>query len=183
MRLRAIAAAIIVMAAALPAVAAETTQNGVSVFDPWARATPRGTQVGSTYMLVRMAPGVQDRLVGAYSDVARTAALQAYEREGGVMRRIRIDGIGLQPGETTALVPGGYHILLSDLTQPLRDGQKFKLTLVFEKAGEMVVDVEVTAVAATGPRGGYTAPGFVSTPGGPGVVPLPIPGFVPKGSY
>lgn len=174
MKLHLIAAALFSLIIAGPALAGETTRNGVSVYDAWARATPRGAQVGSAYMLVRSAPGVRDRLVAVYGDIARTIEIHNYRRDGGVMRMVRVDGIPIEPEDTVQLVPGGYHVMLNDLTQPLRDGDRFKLTLVFERAGEMIVDVEVAAVAAAGPRGGYTLPGFV-----PGIG----PGIGIKGSY
>jgi copper(I)-binding protein len=177
MNLNLIAATLSLLIVAGPALAAETTKNGITVYDPWARATPRGAQAGSAYMVIRAAPDAQDRLVGAYGDVAKTIELHSYTRDGGVMRMAQVPGITIGPGELAPLVPGGYHIMLSNLTQPLRDGDRFKLTLVFERVGEMIVDVEVAAVAATTPRGGYTVPGFVGAPGiGPGILGV-------KGSY
>jgi hypothetical protein len=55
----------------------------------------------------------------------------------------KVDSIPVPAGGTVDLVPGGYHVMLMGLRQPLADGAKVPLTLVFEKAGEIKIEVTV----------------------------------------
>ena len=61
----------------------------------------------------------------------------------GMMMMQEVEAIELPAGESVALEPGGLHVMLIDIAQPLEIGQKFDLTLNFEKFGEKVVEVEV----------------------------------------
>ena len=61
--------------------------------------------------------------------------------------------ISLKPGASTVLKPGGYHLMLTDLKAPLKEGDLLKITLVFEKAGEIEVEATVEPIGATGPHG------------------------------
>ena len=54
-------------------------------------------------------------------------------------------------GETIKLAPGGYHGMLMGLTAPLKEGERYPVTLTFERAGEVTVDVEVVSMRAEGP--------------------------------
>lgn len=66
---------------------------------------------------------------------------------GGMMTMQPVDRIPVPAGESVALEPGGYHIMLMDLAQPLEVGSTIEVTLVFETAGEVVVTAEVRDVA------------------------------------
>lgn len=63
--------------------------------------------------------------------------------DGAMTMRELTDGLELPAGETIALEPGGYHIMLLDLVEPLVEGDSFELTLSFETAGEVTVTVDV----------------------------------------
>jgi hypothetical protein len=63
------------------------------------------------------------------------------------------DWLGCEPGKTVKLAPGGYHVMLMDLTSPLKQGEKLPITLEFEKAGKVTVSFDVEGVAAQGPVG------------------------------
>ena len=71
----------------------------------------------------------------------------------------RVEGIALGAGKSVVLKPGGYHVMLMQLKQPLKEGDLVKLTLVFEKAGPIEVDATVEPVGATGPHGFDSQPG------------------------
>jgi copper(I)-binding protein len=64
---------------------------------------------------------------------------------GGMMAMRPVDKIAIPAGKTVSLAPGGYHVMLLQLKNPLTTGQKFTLTLTFEKAGKVDVPVEVRA--------------------------------------
>ena len=88
-----------------------------------------------------------DRLVAASVDVADHAELHTHLNDNGVMKMRQIPDIPVEAGATVKLQPGGLHIMLMDLKQPLKEGDKIPMTLRFEKAGEVKVDVHVDKVA------------------------------------
>ncbi|MGE0699286.1 MAG: copper chaperone PCu(A)C [Hyphomicrobiaceae bacterium] len=125
----------------------------VVVESPWARATPGGAKVGGAFMQLSAPQGAADKLVGARTPIAGTVELHTHSSEGGVMRMRRIDGIPLEAGAKVKLAPGGLHLMLMDLKQPLKAGESVDMTLVFEKAGEVEVKVPVLPVGSPGPKG------------------------------
>ena len=66
---------------------------------------------------------------------------------GGMMTMSPVDEVPVPAGETVALEPGGYHVMLLDVVEPLVAGDTFEVTLTFENAGEMVVEAEVRDTA------------------------------------
>jgi copper(I)-binding protein len=135
------------------ATAHETTVKGVTIADPWARATPAGATTAGAFFEMRTEEGVDDRLIAARSPVAGTVEIHNHITEGGIVRMRRVDGIAVPGGKSVTLAPGGYHIMLMDLKDPLNKGETFRMTLVFEKAGEIEVEASIEPIAATGPPG------------------------------
>jgi copper(I)-binding protein len=74
------------------------------------------------------------------------------------MRMRPLAGIDITPGQAVTLSPGGTHIMLQGLTQPLREKQSFPLTLSFEHAGSREVTVSVEKSGATRPAGQAAGP-------------------------
>jgi periplasmic copper chaperone A len=100
---------------------------------PWARATPGHAENGAAYFTI-VSP-TADRLTAVSSPVAKKAELHTMSMEGGVMRMRPLAAIDIPAGQTVTLSPGGMHIMLLGLTQPLHQGQSFPLTLSFGQAG------------------------------------------------
>ena len=72
----------------------------------------------------------------------------------GVMKMRAVEkGLAIEPGKTVKLAPGGYHVMLTDLKSPLKQGDKLPITLEFEKAGKVQVTFDVQGVGAQGPGG------------------------------
>ena len=92
-----------------------------------------------------------DRLVSASTPVAKKAELHTMSMQGMVMKMRPISGLDIPAGQPVSLKPGGEHIMLMGLNQPLREGQSFPLTLDFEKAGPRTVTVTVEKAGAKGP--------------------------------
>jgi copper(I)-binding protein len=137
----------------------EYSAKGVSVLHPWARATPGGATVGAAYLEIKTGAGTSDRLIGAKSPVAGRAEIHTHIAEGDVMRMRRVEALPLPPGKSHVLAPSGDHVMLFDLERPLKEGDSIKLTLVFEKAGEIEVDASVEPLGAKGPHGFEGQPG------------------------
>ena len=127
----------------LPAAA---DQNGIAVTDAWSRAAMAG-RTGVVYLTITDA-GAPDRLTGVSSPVAATAALHETIDDHGVMKMRPVAGLPVQQGEPVKLGPGGYHIMLEGLKQPLEPGQTFPVTLTFANAGAVTVTATVQKAGA-----------------------------------
>lgn len=119
------------------AVAAE-----ISIENAWARATPPGARTGAAYFSLRNT-GDADRLVGVKSTVAEKSEVHTHIAEGSMMRMQHLPQLEVAAGGDVEFAPGGLHIMLMGLHAPLRAGDKFTFTLVFEKAGEIEVTVDI----------------------------------------
>ncbi len=149
------------------ATAHEYSSNGVTVAHPWARATPGGTNISGAFLEMKAAARHRDRLVGARSPGAGAVELHSRIMESGAAKMRRVDAIALKAGASSVILkPGGYHLMLTDLPAPLKEGDLLKLTLVFEKAGEIEVEATVEPVAAMGPHGFDQQPGTAPKPTG-----------------
>lgn len=136
---------------ATPAVAGEGRQGDIRIADAWARATPGAAQAGGAFLTLSNSGAADDALVSAASPVAGTVELHTHVHEGAVMRMRAVPSIPVPAGKTVALQPGGLHVMLIGLRQPLAQGTRFPLTLTFEKAGTTTVEVDVLDVGAMGP--------------------------------
>ena len=121
--------------------------GAITVDHPYARATAAGQPTGGGFMQIDNA-GPADRLMSARATVSGTVELHEMKMEGDVMRMRQVDGIALPAGKSVALKPGGYHVMFIGLKAPLKAGDSFPMTLKFEKAGEVTVEVKVEAPGA-----------------------------------
>jgi copper(I)-binding protein len=144
----ALAAGLILASSVVASAAAQS--GGIEIKDAWARATPGGAETAGVYVTIVSAS--IDRLTGVSTPAAQKAELHQMTMDGGVMKMRQVDAIDLPAGQAVTLKPGGYHIMLTGLAQPLREGQTFPLTLTFEKAGPREVTVKVEKVGAMGPQ-------------------------------
>jgi copper(I)-binding protein len=127
----------------------DTTIGTIVIGHPWARAAGANTN-GAAYMTLRNAGPQADRLVSASTPIARTVELHTHIRDGEVMRMRPVADITIPAGQTVRLRPGGLHVMLIGLTEPLRQGATAPLTLRFERAGEATVQLEIQAAGARG---------------------------------
>jgi copper(I)-binding protein len=150
-----LAAMLVLAAPALaPARAQDYTAGAIEIEAPWLRATPTGAKVAGGYMKLRNTGGKSDRLVGGSSPVAGAFEVHEMRMDGGVMMMRELPGgLELPPGETVELKPGSYHIMLLDLRQTLKAGDKIKGTLQFEKAGKVEVEYTVRGMGSPGGHG------------------------------
>jgi Uncharacterized protein conserved in bacteria len=124
----------------------------VAVTDAWCRTSPNGAKAGGCF--ATFLASTDDRLVGG--STPRAAQLQIHEMStsDGMMKMGEMkDGLPLAAGETISLAPGGNHVMLIGLTQPLAEGETVPLTLRFASAPEVTVQAQVR----TPPVGGGMA--------------------------
>ena len=135
----------------LASTAAMGQTGQVEIKDPWARATPAKADAGAAYLTI-VSP-VPDELVSVSSPVAKKAGLHTMTMEGSVMKMRPLDKVDIPANQPITLKPGGMHIMLQGLNEPLQAGQSFPLTLTFEKAGHKQVEVAIEKAGAMGPEG------------------------------
>ena len=140
-------AAVAAIAAASNALAHEYQLRTLRIDHPFARATPPGARSGGVFLSVENKGDRTDRLLTVSTPMAGTAELHQMVMDAGVMRMRAVAGLDVKPGDRLVLKPGAYHVMLTDLKQPLQAGETFPLTLGFEKAGSIKVDVEVESMA------------------------------------
>ena len=119
---------LVLSAACLPAWAQVTVQ------EPWVRGTV--AQQKGTGMFARITSAQPARLVSASSPAAGVVEIHEMAMEGNVMRMRALPGLDLPAGKTVELKPGGLHIMLIDLKQPLEPGKTVPVTLVVESGGK-----------------------------------------------
>lgn len=139
--------------AAVVAVVVSAHAGDVMVSGAFARAsaTPMAKS-GAVYFTIRNEGSAADKLTGIASDAAQMAMLHENVEESGVASMRHIEALPIAPKETVMLEPKKMHVMLTGLKAPLKKGQHIAVTLTFEKAGEVRVDVPVGDVAATAPQ-------------------------------
>ena len=138
-----------------PAIAQDYKAGAIRIEAPWLRATPSGAKVAGGYMKLYNTGSEADRLVGGSTSVAGSFEVHEMRMDGSVMRMRELPkGLELPPGKSVELKPGSYHLMLTDLKQKLKEGDKVKGTLQFEKAGKVEVEYIVRGMGSTGGHGG-----------------------------
>ncbi|HEY4250797.1 MAG TPA: copper chaperone PCu(A)C [Roseomonas sp.] len=148
---RTLLAAAIALLAALPAAAQDYRAGDIIVSQGWSRAAGANA-TGGAFLTIRNTGTAPDRLVAASSPIARRVELHIMSMDGDVMRMRPVDAVELPAGATVQLAPGGLHIMMIGLTQALEQGGTAPLTLRFERAGEVQVQLAVQAAGARGPQ-------------------------------
>lgn len=132
--------------------AAAQTAGGITVDQPFSRATPGGAKVGGGYMTLINKGAADDKLVSAASPAAERVEIHEMKMQGDVMKMAELPGgLPVAAGKTVSLAPGGYHLMLMNLKAPLQAGDKVPVTLTFEKAGKLEVTLSVRAMSAQPP--------------------------------
>ena len=150
-RFQRLALALVLAASAAPALAEDFKAGDISIQKPWARATPKGADIGVAYFVIRNTGAKPDRLTGGKADFGNVE-IHEMKMDGTVMRMRELDnGVALPAGQAVELKPGGYHVMFIGLKAPFAKGQKVPATLVFEKAGKVDIEFLVEALGATQP--------------------------------
>ena len=144
------AATLVLASAALVLAASAAAQ--VAVTEPWVRGTVAGQKATGAFMQLKSPADAA--LVEAASPVAKIVEIHEMKMEGGMMKMRAVEKLPLPAGKAVELKPGGYHVMLMDLVQPLNEGDTVPLKLTFEdKAGKkqtVEVKAQVKALTAGG---------------------------------
>lgn len=144
---RILVSAVLVLAA--PAWSGDADPGSLRIEQPWSRATPPGAPVGVGYLEIVNEGDEDDRLIGVSSPLAGRVMVHRSVEEDGVTRmEHQEDGVVIPAGESVALAPGGYHLMLMQLDRRLEKGDSVPLILRFERAGEIETELEVRGLTA-----------------------------------
>jgi copper(I)-binding protein len=129
-------------------VAAQAGKGSIRVDDPWARRAVmlKGsdfTGTGAVYAVFVNGGGTGDMLVAAATDAADAVEIHETYQEGRLSRMRQVAGVDVPAGRQVELKPGGYHIMLINLTRDLKAGQTVELTLTFKNAGKIPVTAQI----------------------------------------
>jgi periplasmic copper chaperone A len=128
-----------------PSSAAEQAAD-VTVGDAWVRESLPGRPATAAYLTLENRGPRDVRLVGGRTAAARVLELHEMRTERGTMKMRRIDGVTIPAGGKVALEPGGLHLMLIGLSQPLRPGARVELVLRFQDGSERVVEARVDPI-------------------------------------
>ena len=144
--------AIAMLLAAANAFAHSHEKGDLQVRHPWSRATPPGAKVAAGYLEIRNSGKKPDRLIGASTPLAGKVEMHVTGHHEGVARMREVKVFEIPAGQRVEMRPGGSHLMLVDLVRPLARGERIPLTLRFEGAGELVVEMEVQELGSRHPR-------------------------------
>ncbi len=116
--------------------------GALEIQDPWARASSGRAHAGAAFMTI-LNKGETDRLLKAEANVSKAVELHTHIKDGDIMRMRQVEAIDITGGSKTELQPGGLHIMFIGLEKKLSEGSSFPLTLIFEKAGQVEIQVDV----------------------------------------
>jgi len=123
----------------------------IAVEQPWARASIGTSRPAAAYFTVRNEGGEPDRLTGIASPAAGMAEIHIMTNENGVMRMHPAGPQEIPPDGRLVLKPGGLHVMLMELREPLVKGGIVSLELTFERAGKIAVKAPILGPGATQP--------------------------------
>ena len=128
---------------ALPVFAGDMSK--IIVDDSYARVSTAESKSGAAFMMIMNHTDADDRLIAVSTDIAERAELHTHKEDAnGVMKMMHVEeGFAVAAGGMHSLERGGDHIMLMGLTQSLAHGDTVSVTLTFEKAGDITVDIPV----------------------------------------
>lgn len=124
--------------------------GSINVKDAWVRLPPPGSQIGVAYLTLE--PKQNMVLISAQSPVSKTVELHNMSMNDGVMQMRHLDQLTLEAGKAVKLEPGGLHLMLIDLKQPLKIGDKVPLDLKFTLGKSSTGTLRVVAVVRAIPQ-------------------------------
>ena len=152
MVLRRLALAALAAILALPAFALDYKLGAIEIGHPWSRATPPTAESGGGFLAITNTGTTPDRLIAVKSPAADKVEIHEMKMDGNIMRMREVEkGIEIPPGATVELKPGGFHVMFMGLKAPFAKDAKVPLTLVFEKAGSIDVELMVQAMGVQPP--------------------------------
>lgn len=131
-------------ALSLAAFSYSNAQEAITVTEAWVREVPPSSTLTAAYMNIANNGGEDDKLVSVSSTAAETTEIHLSSVDDkGVAKMEKVNEVAVPAGGTAELKPGGYHIMLIGLKEPLTDKENVEIVLEFEKAGKITVNAPV----------------------------------------
>lgn len=152
--------ALLLAALMLPAAltnAHEYSVGPLQIAHPWSQELPPNAPTVAAYFVIKNTGQQPDRLLSVNTPIAAKAELHEHVQQDGLMKMQPVAAVAIAPGSTLTFAPMAYHVMLLELKDRslLRDGQHFPLTLHFEKAGAVEVQVNVQKTPPAGAATGH----------------------------
>jgi copper(I)-binding protein len=135
--------ALVLLAACGGGATEEPAAGGITVEEAWARPPAMAGGNGAAYFLIRNDGDVADRLIAVSSPLAMAEMHESVMADDGTMAMNPVDGVDVPPNSTVTFERGGLHIMFMGVAEPPAAGDTVSLTLTFENAGEITIDVPV----------------------------------------
>lgn len=116
--------------------------QSVEVKGAWVRGTVPGQKGTGAFM--ELTSKRTARLVAVGSPAAGAVEIHNMKMEGSVMKMFAVNGVDLPANRTVKLAPGGYHVMMMDLKQTLKAGDRVPLKLTFEMADKTRETLDLT---------------------------------------
>ncbi len=119
------------------------SQPQIKIIDPWVRAVPPNAKNTALFMVIENSGDEEDALIEVKTDIAKMVMIHKTVNEDGVMKMVHVHHLKILPHSTVELKPGGYHIMIMGLKQPLGVNKFVKFTLIFKKSGTVQIEAPV----------------------------------------
>lgn len=144
MNVKALFAAALIALTPIWATAHQFVTESVHIDHPWSRPTPPGTPMGVGYLIIKNTSDADITLIGAQTPRAGSVSIhESIMHEGMMSMQPLKDGLIIPAGEVVELKPHGYHLMLEKLVRPLQEGESIPLTLEFDGAKSLEVELSV----------------------------------------
>jgi len=147
--------------------AADAASSGsIRVVGAWSRSTAPGASVGVVYFEVINA-GPADTLLAIECPAAEHAEMHATASADGIMKMRPVASVDIPAGGHLSFQPGGLHAMLVGIKEPLKEGARLPLTLVFRRAGKLRFEAAIQGLGTTDPRPATNPPPATAAPSPP----------------
>ena len=130
----------------------EYSAGELHIEHPWSREMPAVAPTAAAYFVLHNQGTEADRLLSVSTPHAGKAELHEHSHADGLMKMQQVQNVAIPAGGAVKFAPMGYHVMLFNLKQQAKDGERFALTLTFEKAGAVEVQVAVQKDAPAGEK-------------------------------
>jgi protein SCO1/2 len=137
--------------------AGSASSGSIKVVGAWSRSTAPGASVGVVYFEVINA-GPADTLLAIECPAAERAEMHGTARVDGIMKMRPVASVDIPAGGRLSFQPGGLHAMLIGIKQPLKEGGRLPLTLVFQRAGKLRFEAAIQGLGTTDPRPATAVP-------------------------
>lgn len=126
---------------------ASTAADSITVESPEVRSTPPGQKITGAFMTLKNTSATDIELIAAQSEIADVTEIHESGMKDGMMFMNKVEKISVPANGTAELKPGGFHIMLIDLKNPLANGEKANITLTFSDNSQKTVEAAVVDVS------------------------------------